>query len=79
MAAMIFWYAPHRQMLPVIAASMPLMVAYPFAVAWVSERSGRLARERKKAVEQTAQLREHVVGRIIDHPEELQVEVVEVS
>jgi signal transduction histidine kinase len=46
--------------MPVIVASIPLMVAYPFAVAFVSERSGRLARERKKAVEQTAALREQL-------------------
>jgi len=46
--------------MPVIVASIPLMVAYPFAVAFISERSGRLARERKKAVEQTAALREQL-------------------
>lgn len=46
--------------MPVIVASIPLMVAYPFAVAFVSERSGRMARERKKAVEQTAALREQL-------------------
>lgn len=50
---------PHTSM-PVIVASLPLMVAYPFAVAFISERSGRLARERKKAVEQTAALREQL-------------------
>ena len=55
--------------MPVIVASIPLMVAYPFAVAFISERSGRLARERKKAVEQTAALREQLahiarVGRL---------------
>src|SRR5471030_521404 len=46
--------------MPVLVASIPLMVAYPFAVAFVSERSGRMARERKKAVEQTAELREQL-------------------
>jgi two-component system sensor kinase FixL len=46
--------------MPMIAASIPLMVAYPFAVAFVSERSGRLARERRHAVEQTARLREQL-------------------
>lgn len=46
--------------MPVIVASIPLMVAYPFAVAFVSERSGRMARERKNAVEQTAALREQL-------------------
>jgi signal transduction histidine kinase len=46
--------------MPMIVASIPLMVAYPFAVAIVSERSGRLARERKKAVEQMAELREQL-------------------
>ena len=46
--------------MPIIVASLPLMVAYPVAVAFVSERSGRLARERKEAVEQTAALREQL-------------------
>jgi len=46
--------------MPMIVGSLPLMVAYPIAVAFVSERSGRLARERKKAVEQTARLREQL-------------------
>lgn len=46
--------------MPEIVASLPLMVAYPVAVALVSNRSGRLARERKKAVEQTAALREQL-------------------
>ena len=44
----------------VIVASIPLMVAYPFAIAFVTERSGRMARERRKAVEQTAALREQL-------------------
>jgi diguanylate cyclase len=43
-----------------IVASLPLMVAYPIAVTLVSDRSGRLARERKRAVEQTAALREQL-------------------
>ncbi len=46
--------------MPEIVASLPLMVAYPVAVALVSNRSGRLARERKKAMEQTAALREQL-------------------
>ncbi len=50
---------PHTSM-PMIAASIPLMVAYPFAIAFVSERSGRLARERRHAVEQTVALREQL-------------------
>lgn len=44
----------------VIVASLPLMVAYPLAVAFASYASGRLARERKKAIEQTAALREQL-------------------
>jgi signal transduction histidine kinase len=43
-----------------IVGSLPLMVAYPIAVAFVSERSGRLARERRKTVEQMAALREQL-------------------
>lgn len=50
---------PHTSM-PMVAASIPLMVAYPFAVAFVSERSGRLARERRHAIEQSVQLREQL-------------------
>ena len=46
--------------MPVIVASLPLMVAYPLAVAFASYKSGRLARERKKAIEQTAVLREQL-------------------
>jgi C4-dicarboxylate-specific signal transduction histidine kinase len=43
-----------------IAASLPLMVAYPIAVASVADRSGRLARERRKAIEQTVAMREQL-------------------
>ena len=43
-----------------IAASLPLMVAYPMAVALAADQSGRLARERRKAVEQEAALREQL-------------------
>jgi len=46
--------------MPEIVGSIPLMVAYPFAVAFVSERSGRLARERKNAIEQAIALREQL-------------------
>ena len=44
----------------VMVASLPLMVAYPLAVAFASYKSGRLARERKKAIEQSAALREQL-------------------
>jgi C4-dicarboxylate-specific signal transduction histidine kinase len=43
-----------------IVFSLPLMVAYPVAVALVSNRSGRLARERRKAVEEMVALREQL-------------------
>ena len=43
-----------------IVASLPLMVAYPIAVAVAANQSGRLAREKRKAVEQTAELREQL-------------------
>jgi C4-dicarboxylate-specific signal transduction histidine kinase len=46
--------------MPMIAASLPLMVAYPIAVASVSNRSGRLARERRKAIEQSVAMREQL-------------------
>ena len=46
--------------MPMVMGALPLMVAYPIAVASVSNRSGRLARERKEAVEQTAALREQL-------------------
>src|SRR5262252_6508183 len=44
----------------VIAASLPLLVAYPLAVAFTSYTSGKLTRERKKAIEQSAALREQL-------------------
>jgi signal transduction histidine kinase len=43
-----------------VAASLPLMVAYPIAVNAASNRWGRIARERKKAVEQADALREQL-------------------
>ena len=43
-----------------MVASLPLMVAYPLAVAFASYHSGRLNRERRKAIEQTAALREQL-------------------
>jgi C4-dicarboxylate-specific signal transduction histidine kinase len=43
-----------------IAASLPLMVAYPIAVNAASNQWGRIARERKKAVEQADALREQL-------------------
>jgi len=61
-ATMIFTRAafqPHTSM-SVVVASLPLLVAYPIAVAFTSYRSGRLARERNKAIEQTAALREQL-------------------
>jgi signal transduction histidine kinase len=63
--------ATHAAFLPAtsmtaIVASLPLMVAYPLAVAFASLESGRLARERKREVEQTAALREQLahIGRV---------------
>ena len=58
---MIFTRAfhPHTSM-SVVVASLPLLVAYPIAVAFTSYRSGRLARERNKAIEQTTALREQL-------------------
>jgi C4-dicarboxylate-specific signal transduction histidine kinase len=49
-----------------LIASLPLMVAYPVAVASTSNRSGRLAREHRKAAEETAALREQLahIGRV---------------
>lgn len=49
-----------------LVASLPLMVAYPVAVASTSNKSGRLARERRKVVEETAALREQLahIGRV---------------
>jgi signal transduction histidine kinase len=52
-------FAPESNM-PVIVASLPLMVAYPLAVAFTSYTSGRLARERNKAIEQSVALREQL-------------------
>lgn len=52
-------FRPQTTMVEILA-SIPLMVAYPVAVAFVSNRSGRLERERKEAVEQTAALREQL-------------------
>jgi signal transduction histidine kinase len=43
-----------------VAASLPLMVAYPIAVNAASNQWGRIARERKKAVEQADALREQL-------------------
>jgi len=43
-----------------IVASLPLMVAYPLAVAFASYHSGRIGRERKKAIEQAAALRDQL-------------------
>lgn len=49
-----------------ILASLPLMFAYPLAVAFASYRSGKLARERNRAIEQMAALREQLahIGRV---------------
>jgi signal transduction histidine kinase len=44
----------------VIVASLPLMTAYPLAVAFTSYQSGKLTRERKKAIEQSVALREQL-------------------
>ena len=46
--------------MPMVVASLPLMVAYPIAVASASNRSGRLARERRVAIEQSVALREQL-------------------
>src|SRR5262249_45026600 len=43
-----------------MVASLPLMVAYPLAVAFTTYTSGKLSRERNKAIEQTAILREQL-------------------
>ena len=49
-----------------LVASLPLMVAYPVALASTSNKSGRLARERRKAAEEMAALREQLahIGRV---------------
>jgi signal transduction histidine kinase len=52
-------FAPESNM-TVILASLPLMVAYPLAVAFTSYKSGKLARERNKAIEQSISLREQL-------------------
>jgi len=52
-------FAPATDM-RVIQACLPLLVAYPLAVAFASYRSGRLARERNKAIEQSVALREQL-------------------
>ena len=52
-------FKPATDMIEIIA-SLPLMVAYPMAVALAANQSGRLAREKRKAVEQTAALREQL-------------------
>jgi signal transduction histidine kinase len=44
----------------IIVASLPLMTAYPLAVAFTSYKSGKLTRERKKAIEQSVALREQL-------------------
>jgi C4-dicarboxylate-specific signal transduction histidine kinase len=50
---------PETSMLE-IAGSVPLMVAYPIAIASALTRSGRLARERRRVIEQTVALREEL-------------------
>jgi signal transduction histidine kinase len=52
-------FRPETTMLEIISA-IPLMVAYPIAVALAANQSGRLARERRKAIEQMAALREQL-------------------
>ena len=52
-------FRPETTMIEIVA-SLPLMVAYPIAVALAANQSGRLARERRKMVEQTAALREQL-------------------
>lgn len=46
--------------LHVMIASLPLMFVYPLAIAFAAYKSGKLARERNKAIEQTAALREQL-------------------
>lgn len=46
--------------LPAMLASLPLMVTYPLAIAFTAYKSGQLARERNRAIEQTARLREQL-------------------
>jgi two-component system sensor kinase FixL len=52
-------FSPETNM-AVILACLPLMTAYPVAVAFASYKSGKLARERKKAIEQSVALREQL-------------------
>jgi signal transduction histidine kinase len=52
-------FAPESNM-PVIVASLPLLTAYPLAVAFAAYKSGKLARERNKAIEQSIALREQL-------------------
>jgi signal transduction histidine kinase len=52
-------FRPETTMLEIVAA-LPLMVAYPIAVALAANQSGRLSRERRKAIEQTTALREQL-------------------
>ena len=44
----------------VIVSCLPLMTAYPLAVAFTAYKSGKLTRERKKAIEQSVALREQL-------------------
>jgi len=68
--ASVAWISHATVQLPTgmteLVASLPLMVAYPVAVASTSNRSGRLAREHRKAAEETAALREQLahIGRV---------------
>ena len=52
-------FRPMTGMLEIIA-SLPLMVAYPMAVALAANKSGKLAREKRRAVEQSAALRDQL-------------------
>jgi signal transduction histidine kinase len=52
-------FAPETDM-RVVVASLPLLVAYPIAVALALDRAGKLAQERKKAIEQSVALREQL-------------------
>src|SRR5215471_8836505 len=46
--------------LHVMIASLPLMFVYPLAIAFAAYKSGKLARERNKAIEQMGALREQL-------------------
>ena len=52
-------FEPHTSM-TVIVASLPLLVAYPVAIAVVNDRQGSNARGRRRALEQAAALREQL-------------------